>query len=729
MPPRKSKDKEERDADYKDELAKSCNVIRDLTEHFEISCREQAQDIQKIVERQAESSRQHNEAMRQCMVKWRWIFEEGTRVICETREESRRTLYILPSRRGNVGPYHQPHPRDFFQPQVPPAQPVQCGLQNQLAQLFNRDQLIDLVQETYGPALRPLVHSTYRKPYPNVIDHENPFPRGFKVLEFTLFSGEAAYLKIQSTLGGKWRTCFISNSIIVNWKCLWQTCLDLSKADLSRLAKKPGESPEAFLASDPNFDLDVVEVVTDKPVVCPNLVRPTHQPEMSVRRYVSEAEKQYTFDVSKPSDIFDHLKKSDPFTAVSVGVNVANLRSVARNYSLPYAQRNLAADYLRFIVIRNFNPESTRPHSTGTRSPRMVKPPLRSPSKQWEKVGQLKFPTQNPKTLRCRLQHKRVEEQKRQQKQVEAEGSSFRKPCQPIKRNMVWVRKEKKEIVTQTLLEGDDQSPVSPNVAFVIVKVVSADDKCFSANTDLVEARYYEEAIGTIWFFGMDRHRKPIGITTCSRPSLSKHVVEEQARLGTEKEKAVLEITKKLAAYFAEKAVQVDRSEIVHEGEEPDQGDKITLEELDLAPAKLDDLKAEVQDPLEEINLGSENVPNTAFRCSGAVGTFEWVVIPFGLKNARATYQRAMNVIFHDMIGKFIKIYIDNVVVKSHREEDHLVHLRKAFERMRQHGLKMNPLKCAFIVSVGNFLGYLVHERGLEVDKNKARAVIEARPP
>ncbi|GKV13532.1 hypothetical protein SLEP1_g24528 [Rubroshorea leprosula] len=130
-----------------------------------------------------------------------------------------------------------------------------------------------------------------------------------------------------------------------------------------------------------------------------------------------------------------------------------------------------------------------------------------------------------------------------------------------------------------------------------------------------------------------------------------------------------------------------------------------------------------------QIFIADADVPKTAFRCPGAVGTFEWVVMPFGLKNAGATYQRAMNVIFHDMIGKFMEIYIDDVVVKSHREEDHLVHLRKAFERMRQHGLKMNPLKCAFGVSAGNFLGYLVHERGLEVDKNKARAVIEAKSP
>ncbi|GKV15389.1 hypothetical protein SLEP1_g26182 [Rubroshorea leprosula] len=130
-----------------------------------------------------------------------------------------------------------------------------------------------------------------------------------------------------------------------------------------------------------------------------------------------------------------------------------------------------------------------------------------------------------------------------------------------------------------------------------------------------------------------------------------------------------------------------------------------------------------------QIFIANADVPKTAFRCPGALETFEWVVMPLGLKNAGATYQRAMNVIFHDMIGKFMEIYIDDVVVKSQEEEDHLTHLRKAFEWMRQHGLKMNPLNFAFGVSTGNFLGYLVHERGLEIDKNKARAIIEAQPP
>ena len=60
---------------------------------------------------------------------------------------------------------------------------------------------------------------------------------------------------------------------------------------------------------------------------------------------------------------------------------------------------------------------------------------------------------------------------------------------------------------------------------------------------------------------------------------------------------------------------------------------------------------------------------------------------------------------------------------------NHVEHLRKTFQRMRAHCLKLNPFKCAFGVQAGNFLGFLVHRRGVEIDKNKARAVMEAKPP
>ena len=88
-----------------------------------------------------------------------------------------------------------------------------------------------------------------------------------------------------------------------------------------------------------------------------------------------------------------------------------------------------------------------------------------------------------------------------------------------------------------------------------------------------------------------------------------------------------------------------------------------------------------------------------------------------------------MNLIFHDVIGKSIEIYIDDVVVKSTRQKDHIAHLHQGFDMLRRHQLKLNPMKCAFGVRGGNFLGFLVHQRGVEIDENKTKAILQAKSP
>ncbi|KAK1604335.1 hypothetical protein QYE76_028008 [Lolium multiflorum] len=130
-----------------------------------------------------------------------------------------------------------------------------------------------------------------------------------------------------------------------------------------------------------------------------------------------------------------------------------------------------------------------------------------------------------------------------------------------------------------------------------------------------------------------------------------------------------------------------------------------------------------------QIFMAPEDIHKTAFRVPGAVGLFEYVVMTFGLKNAGATYQRAMNYIFHDLIGKLVEIYIDDVVVKSVSMEGHLDDLRRVLERTRKFGLRMNPKKCAFGVTAGQFLGFLVHERGIEIGLKSQEAVRTMQPP
>ncbi|GKV10309.1 hypothetical protein SLEP1_g21695 [Rubroshorea leprosula] len=178
--------------------------------------------------------------------------------------------YVPPARRPNAVP--QPNlQNNVFQP---------LGLQA-AAPPLDRNQLIDLVQETYGPTLRPLVRPSYHKPYPNYIDRDNPFPRGFKVPEFTLFSGDASqstighigrftiqcgeasgddFLKLRlfpSSLTGTALTWYLSlpqNSVFA-WRQMedlfhiqfYRSEPEISMADLSRLTQRPGESSENYL--------------------------------------------------------------------------------------------------------------------------------------------------------------------------------------------------------------------------------------------------------------------------------------------------------------------------------------------------------------------------------------------------------------------------------------------------------------------------------------------------
>jgi hypothetical protein len=83
-----------------------------------------------------------------------------------------------------------------------------------------------------------------------------------------------------------------------------------------------------------------------------------------------------------------------------------------------------------------------------------------------------------------------------------------------------------------------------------------------------------------------------------------------------------------------------------------------------------------------------------------------------------------MTAMFHDMMHKEIKDYVDDILLKSKKRKYHLETLRKVFDRCRLYKLKMNPLKCAFGVSAGKFLGFLVHDPGIDVDPAKASAIV-----
>ena len=93
-----------------------------------------------------------------------------------------------------------------------------------------------------------------------------------------------------------------------------------------------------------------------------------------------------------------------------------------------------------------------------------------------------------------------------------------------------------------------------------------------------------------------------------------------------------------------------------------------------------------------------------------------YVKIPFGLMNAGATFQRAMDLSFSDEIGHFIFIYLDDIIVYSNIDEDHLKHLRKVFEKCRRFGLSLNPKKTIFGLQEGKLLGHIISEKGIRID-------------
>ena len=103
--------------------------------------------------------------------------------------------------------------------------------------------------------------------------------------------------------------------------------------------------------------------------------------------------------------------------------------------------------------------------------------------------------------------------------------------------------------------------------------------------------------------------------------------------------------------------------------------------------------------------------------------------MPFGLKNAGSTYQRMMTRMFEPQLGKSIEIYVDDMVVKSKMMTEHLGDLGDIFYVLRRHKLCLNASKCFFGVGLGQFLGYMVTHRGIEVNPDQIKAINDLKPP
>ena len=128
-----------------------------------------------------------------------------------------------------------------------------------------------------------------------------------------------------------------------------------------------------------------------------------------------------------------------------------------------------------------------------------------------------------------------------------------------------------------------------------------------------------------------------------------------------------------------------------------------------------------------QISMDTDDQEKTSFVT--AQGTYCYRVMPFGLKNAGATYQRLVNRMLQKQIGATMEVYIDDILVKSTTADLHIAHLSEAFQILRNYNMKLNPAKCAFGVSVGKFLGFIVNHRGIEANPDKIKAVLDMPSP
>lgn len=106
-------------------------------------------------------------------------------------------------------------------------------------------------------------------------------------------------------------------------------------------------------------------------------------------------------------------------------------------------------------------------------------------------------------------------------------------------------------------------------------------------------------------------------------------------------------------------------------------------------------------------------------------GSYYYNVMPFGLKNAGATYQWLMDKIFSKQIGRCIDVYVDDMVVRSNSNPDNIKDLEKVFHQVRRYNMRLNPAKCTFGVAVGKFLGFMLTTRGIEANPDKCATILE----
>jgi transposase InsO family protein len=128
-----------------------------------------------------------------------------------------------------------------------------------------------------------------------------------------------------------------------------------------------------------------------------------------------------------------------------------------------------------------------------------------------------------------------------------------------------------------------------------------------------------------------------------------------------------------------------------------------------------------------QLPLRESDIPKSAFRCHR--GHYEFTKLPFGLANAPAAFQRTMDFVLSDLIGKSVLVYIDDIVIYSPDVRTHAQHLREVFERLDKYGLRLKASKCSFAQREIKLLGHVISSDGIATDPDKTDAIAKLRPP
>ncbi|GKA15438.1 reverse transcriptase domain-containing protein [Tanacetum coccineum] len=128
-----------------------------------------------------------------------------------------------------------------------------------------------------------------------------------------------------------------------------------------------------------------------------------------------------------------------------------------------------------------------------------------------------------------------------------------------------------------------------------------------------------------------------------------------------------------------------------------------------------------------QIQMAKEDEEKTAFYTEQ--GTYCYTKMPFGLKNAGATYQRLVDSTFQSQIGRNLEAYVDDMVIKSKEETGLLADIAETFEGLKTINMKLNPKKCSFGVEEGKFLGYMVTSEGIRANPKKTKAISDLQSP